>query len=127
MLLQVEGIDTGQGIVIAIISGIVTLMASYMVNVWSKQQDGKNQLDLKRLEVTDNSEDLRNSLTDALNRIQILEQTLLEERQIRARLESQLRDVKTAFSVVYISFEKIVGDNEEGRNILAKLREFIET
>lgn len=127
MLLQVEGIDTGQGIVIAIISGIVTLMASYMVNVWSKQQDGKNQLDLKRLEVTDNSEDLRHSLTDALNRIQILEQTLLEERQIRARLESQLRDVKTAFSVVYISFEKIVGDNEEGRNLLAKLREFIET
>lgn len=120
-------IDTGQGIVIAIISGVVTLVGAYFVNVLSKKQEGQSAFDLKKLELTDNTEVLKQSLDDALDKIRALEDTLQQERELRAKAESQLRDVKTAFSIVYISFENIVGDNEEGLTLLGKLKEFIET
>ncbi len=108
-------------IISAVFGGIVTMVVAYFVNVKAKEKDGETSIELAKIGRVEKD------LLNALEKIADLEKAFEDERKTRLVAESRLKDVKTAFGMVYGTLETMLHDNEDGQQMLGKLKQFIET
>jgi hypothetical protein len=123
--------NTG-GIIGGIITAIGTLFWSirWIGDYFSKQNENRLSLDLKKMELEDKQEEQKiKELIDKVKSLQTevegLEKTLRQERSLRAKAEQQLQSINTAFDVVYLALEDLLGEDPKGKKILEVLGKHI--
>jgi hypothetical protein len=114
--------NPGSDTIKTIVGAVVAIATGYFINVWQVKQKGKNEIELKKLDAKDVADDLQK----ALDKIAEMEILLQKERDLRKEIEKKYAEIKMAFNTALITFELVVGDNEEAKRALQKIKEFIQ-
>lgn len=110
-----------------VFGGIVTLICSYFVNVWSKKNE--TDKDIKIAEINNDSKDyakLKEDLHNALDSIRELKAALKKEELEKQVIIRKFDAVKLAFKIIFNQYAKQFQDDPDQLSMLEELKEIIE-
>lgn len=128
MPLPVDSPNTVGYLAALIIGGVVTILTSYIVNVWSKKAESKKDIRIAELESKvedcDNKDKAMAELKEALSSLKDLAE---KHRRVITEITAQMETVNVAYGIIYNHYEREFKDDPEKLAPLQELKPIMDT
>lgn len=122
-----EGVPVWVVIVTGLITAIVTIVTSYMINIGSKKLDVKEELLKSKIDSSlESYEQIKLDLHKALASIKDLKIVIASKDKAIDQVVQKFEAVKLAFRIIYNQYARMFKDDPEQLEMLEELSQIIE-